>query len=179
MISACVPTCFCTWHALSAIKGPKSLGQLMHIINVMINIAACCSSWWCPQHSHVLYIGNHYCSRPEMYCWQGAQPQILYCQHGSTSVRLVYTVMPAPVAGKKSTEKQGSQLRGDNKKPIVAMTCHPSGAVTGHLAMTIQCHGRHAAPTMRHTDLPLGSIFANAYICDCNRPEIDLIFYSI
>lgn len=60
--------------------------------------------------------------------WQGAQPQILYCQHGSTSVRLVYTVMPAPVAGKKSTEKQGAQLRGDNKKPIVAMTCHPSGA---------------------------------------------------
>ena len=60
---------------------------------------------------------------------QGAQPQILYCQHGSTSVRLVYTVMPAPVAGKKSTEKQGSQLKGDNKKPIVAMTCHPSGAV--------------------------------------------------
>ncbi|KAL3157200.1 hypothetical protein ABBQ38_001439 [Trebouxia sp. C0009 RCD-2024] len=56
----------------------------------------------------------------------GAQPQILYCQHGSTSVRLVYTVMPAPVAGKKSTEKQGAQLRGDNKKPIVAMTCHPS-----------------------------------------------------
>lgn len=74
--------------------------------------------------------------------WQGAQPQILYCQHGSTSVRLVYIVMPAPVAGKKSTEKQGSQLRGDNKKPIVAMTCHPSGAVPGSMFVmhTIMLH---------------------------------------
>ncbi len=53
---------------------------------------------------------------------------ILYCQHGGTSVRLVYTVMPAPIAGKKSTEKQGGQLKGDNKKPIVAMAPHPSGA---------------------------------------------------
>ncbi len=54
---------------------------------------------------------------------------ILYCQHGGTSVRLVYTVMPAPIAGKKSVEKQGGQLKGDNKKPIVAMAPHPSGAV--------------------------------------------------
>ena len=53
---------------------------------------------------------------------------ILYGQHGGTSVRLVYTVMPAPIAGKKSTEKQGGQLKGDNKKPIVAMAPHPSGA---------------------------------------------------
>lgn len=68
---------------------------------------------------------------------QGPQPQILYCQHGSTSVRLVYTVMPAPVAGKKSTEKQGSQLRGDNKKPIVAMTCHPSGNVPQNVCKAI------------------------------------------
>lgn len=60
---------------------------------------------------------------------QGPQPMILYCQHGSTSVRLVYTVMPAPIAGKKSVEKQGGQLKGDNKKPIVAMAPHPSGAV--------------------------------------------------
>jgi hypothetical protein len=52
---------------------------------------------------------------------------ILYCQHGGTSVRLVYTVMPAPIAGKKSTEKQGGQLKGDNKKPIVALAPHPSG----------------------------------------------------
>ena len=59
---------------------------------------------------------------------QGPQPQILYCQHGGTSVRLVYTVMPAPVAGKKSAEKQGAQLKSDNKKPIVAMAPHPSGA---------------------------------------------------
>ena len=68
---------------------------------------------------------------------QGPQPQILYCQHGSTSVRLAYTVMPAPVAGKKSTEKQGSQLRGDNKKPIVAMTCHPSGNVPQNVCKAI------------------------------------------
>ena len=54
---------------------------------------------------------------------------ILYCQHGGTSLRLVYTVMPAPIAGKKSPEKQGGQLKGDNKKPIVAMAPHPSGAV--------------------------------------------------
>ncbi len=59
---------------------------------------------------------------------QGPQPMILYCQHGGTSVRLVYTVMPAPIAGKKSTEKQGGQLKGDNKKPIVAMAPHPSGS---------------------------------------------------
>ena len=52
---------------------------------------------------------------------------ILYCQHGGTSVRLVYTVMPAPVAGKKNVEKQGGQLKGDNKKPIVAMAAYPSG----------------------------------------------------
>ena len=64
---------------------------------------------------------------------QGPQPQILFCQHGSTSVRLVYTVMPAPVAGQKSSkEKQGAQLKGDNKKPIVAMTCHPSGLHSCH-----------------------------------------------
>lgn len=65
---------------------------------------------------------------------QGPEPQILYCQHGGTSVRLVYTVMPAPIAGKKSVEKQGAQLKGDNKKPIVAMAAHPSGAPLSHLA---------------------------------------------
>ena len=86
--------------------------------------------------------------------WQGAQPQILYCQHGSTSVRLVYTVMPAPVAGKKSTDKQGSQLKGDNKKPIVAMTCHPSGMPSKTLPWLLTamlCHWAHAASTLCHT----------------------------
>ena len=98
--------------------------------------------------------------------WQGAQPQILYCQHGSTSVRLVYTVMPAPVAGKKTTEKQGSHLKGDNKKPIVAMTCHPSGKPSNTLPWLLTamlCHREHAASTLQHMHF-LADICSQLYL---------------
>ena len=60
--------------------------------------------------------------------------------------------MPAPVAGKKSTEKQGLQLKGDNKKPIVAMTCHPSGIPSNTLPwlfIAVLCHREHAV-TLQH-----------------------------
>lgn len=69
---------------------------------------------------------------------------ILYCQHGGTSVRLVYTVMPAAVAGKKSVEKQGGQLKGDNKKPIVAMAAYPSGRLEGLASTTAVLSRLHA-----------------------------------
>lgn len=58
---------------------------------------------------------------------QGAKPNIYYCQHGSSSVKIVWSGPPPMAAKGGKPEKQGTALRSDNKRPIVSLAHHPSG----------------------------------------------------
>ena len=56
---------------------------------------------------------------------QSSKPPVYFCEAGSTAVRLALSAPPAPVKGQK-TWVQGSPLKGDLKKPIIAIATLPS-----------------------------------------------------
>ena len=58
---------------------------------------------------------------------QSTKPPVFFCEAGATAVRLVLSAMPAPVKGAKAFV-QGGPLKGDAKKPILALATLPSDA---------------------------------------------------
>ena len=56
---------------------------------------------------------------------QSSKPPAYFCEAGATAVRLVLSAPPAPAKGAKAWV-QGSPLKGDVKKPIVALATLPS-----------------------------------------------------
>jgi hypothetical protein len=70
----------------------------------------------------------------------GGGISMVFCQHGSTSVRCVETKLQSAV--RSSKEKQGGQLKTDIKKPIVALAAHPSerlGLLALHADGVLSC----------------------------------------
>ena len=56
---------------------------------------------------------------------QSSKPPVYFCEAGANAVRLVLSAPPLPAKGTKAWV-QGAALKGDLKKPILALATLPS-----------------------------------------------------
>ena len=70
---------------------------------------------------------------------QGARPNVLFCAHGASAMRLV---LFSPPPAKSGREKQGAQLRMEGKRTIVALASHPTDATLAFLLQGEACWQR-------------------------------------